>query len=104
LDNGMTSADIARSWKRLNSDAGPGAGGEAPSQPYVAVGTFQDKAEAERHAHALARAGRVAVEKSKVDGAWLYTVDLHDNGRASLDQMLQAAWSSGATDAMTVRD
>jgi rare lipoprotein A len=104
LDNGMSPADIARSWKRLNPGVGLGAGKEAPSRPYVAVGTFRDKAEAERHARALARIGRVAVEKSKVDGTWLYTVDLHDNGSTPLDQMLQAAWSSGAADAITVRN
>ncbi|MGB3387940.1 MAG: septal ring lytic transglycosylase RlpA family protein [Pseudaminobacter sp.] len=100
LDGGMTSADIARSWKRLN----PGAAPQALSQPYVAVGTFEARAEAERLAGTLSKVGRVTVEKSEIDGAWLYTVNLYANGRASLDEMLATAWSSGASDAMTVRN
>lgn len=100
LDNGMKADDIAKSWKRLN----PGAVAAAASHPYVAVGTFTNKAQAERHAGALARVGRVTVETSVEGGATFYAVNLYDNGRASLDRMLQAAWSDGATDAMTVRD
>ncbi|RUM96180.1 septal ring lytic transglycosylase RlpA family protein [Pseudaminobacter arsenicus] len=100
LDNGMTSADIAQSWKRLN----PNGGVDAVSQPYVAVGTFESEAEAKRHARTLSNIGRTAIETSEIDSARLYTVNLYGNGRASIDEMLEAAWSNGASDAMTVRN
>lgn len=100
LDNGMTSADIAQSWKRLNPNGGVGA----VSQSYVAVGTFESEAEARRLARTLSNIGRIAIENSEIDGAQLYTVNLYGNGRASIDEMLEAAWSNGASDAMTVRN
>jgi len=38
-----------------------------------------------------------------VDGAPLYNVNLYADGHASLDDMLEKAWSSGAPDAIAVR-
>jgi rare lipoprotein A len=100
LEGGMSSADIAQSWKRLN----PGIGPDTLSQSYVAVGTFDAKAEAERLSRALSTVGKATIEKTEIDGGLLYTVNLYGNGRASLDAMLEAAWSNGASDAMTVRN
>ena len=34
----------------------------------------------------------------------MVSVNLRADGRASLDEMLKAAWANGASDAMTIRD
>ena len=43
-------------------------------------------------------------EKSDIDGTVRYSVNLRSDGRASLDDMLEAARAKGASDAMTIRD
>jgi rare lipoprotein A len=95
----MSPDDVAQSWKRLNP-----AGAGAAVQPYVAAGSFATLAEAERVAHALSGFGRATLETAEIDGAVLHSVNLYSDGRNGLDAMLQAAWSNGAPDAMTIRD
>ena len=71
---------------------------------YVAAGTFADRLEADRIAAVLAKSGRVSVEKSQdAEGVW-YSVEVRSDGRRSLDDILEAAWMNGASDAITVRD
>jgi rare lipoprotein A len=89
---------IAASWKRENR------GLAADDRSYVAAGTFADKAEAERIAGALAESGRVSIDRSEdADGVW-YSVEVRSKGGRSLDDILEAAWMNGASDAITVRD
>ena len=96
--DGAEAEDIAASWKREN----PGA--PVADRSYVAAGTFADKAEAERIAEVLARSGRVSVDKSEdAEGVW-YSVEVRSDGKRSLDDILEAAWMNGASDAITVRD
>ena len=74
----------------------------ASSPAYVAVGTYGDLHSAEAVAAALEGAGRTSIETDwRGDG---YALTLHANGRSSLDDMLQAAWAAGATDALPVRE
>lgn len=76
----------------------------AASTEYVMVGSFRDEVEARRLEKALSAYGR-AVMSSTVDDTgmrWL-ALELYPDGRATPDAMLEAAWSLGAEDAMTVR-
>ena len=74
------------------------------TEPYIAAGSFTAAEEANRLAGALAALGKIEIEKSDIDGTVWYNVNLRSDGRASLDDMLQAAWANGASDAMTIRD
>ena len=52
----------------------------------------------------LGKSGRVSIEKSSdAEGVW-YSVEVRSDGRRSLDDILEAAWMNGASDAMTVRE
>jgi rare lipoprotein A len=95
---GAEAEDIAASWKNGNAD---GVDGNAS---YIAAGTFSDRTEADRIAAVLAKSGRVSVDKSSdAEGVW-YSVEVRSDGRHSLDDILEAAWMNGASDAMTVRE
>ncbi|MDP3898845.1 MAG: septal ring lytic transglycosylase RlpA family protein [Mesorhizobium sp.] len=71
---------------------------------YVAVGTFADRSEADRHARALSRFGRAEIEAAAADDRTWYAVSLHADGRTGLDELLERSWAEGATDAFVVRD
>jgi rare lipoprotein A len=93
------SADaVARSWKRMNESLVPS--GEA----YVAAASFTDAGQADRMARTLAAYGRPDIERTEIDGVMWYGVNLHGDGRSSVDDMLRAAWSHGAPEAIAVRD
>ncbi|MCG7503693.1 septal ring lytic transglycosylase RlpA family protein [Mesorhizobium retamae] len=77
---------------------------EDPSDDYVAAGTFDDAKQAKQVAAALKAYGRVEIDQAKLDGKDWYSVNLYQDGRMSLDNMLEAAWSHGAPDAFAVRD
>ncbi|MBU0582715.1 MAG: septal ring lytic transglycosylase RlpA family protein [Alphaproteobacteria bacterium] len=96
---GLTPDAVVRSWKRMN-DGAPGT----PAEPYIAAGSFTLEAEAEQLARTLAAFGRTEIETSEIDGTLWYGVNLRPDGRGSLDDLLQSAWQSGASDAITVRD
>ncbi|MDQ6438041.1 septal ring lytic transglycosylase RlpA family protein [Mesorhizobium sp. LHD-90] len=98
LEGTRVSAEHAASWKR------PAAADQPAGEPFVAAGTFEDKAEAERVRQALADFGRTTFEASSADGHAIYSINLYEDGRNSLDDMLEAAWANGAPDAIAVRD
>jgi rare lipoprotein A len=91
---GLAPAEIIRSWTdNRTSDAS-----------YVSVGSFSAPAEADRISEALARFGRIEVERTVEEGATWYSVSLKSDGRSSLDDLLEHAWANGAADAFVVRD
>jgi rare lipoprotein A len=77
---------------------------EQAGEPFIAAGTYADKAEAERVSAELAAYGRAVVETSVEEGEQLYSVNVYEDGRNSIDDLLQAAWEHGAPDAIAVRD
>jgi rare lipoprotein A len=91
---GLAPAEIIRSW----------TDNRTPDSAYVAVGSFAGKAEAGRVSGALAPFGRIEVERTVEDGAEWYSVSLRPDGRSSLDDLLEQAWASGASDAFVVRE
>jgi len=70
----------------------------------VAAGTFAGEAEAEAVAKSLSAVGRTSLEKSTLDGSDWFTLNVYADGRASLDDLLAAAWQRGAPDAIIVRE
>ncbi|MFI0849525.1 septal ring lytic transglycosylase RlpA family protein [Mesorhizobium sp. IMUNJ 23232] len=100
LEGTRSTAADAASWKQPDADGTTKASGE----PFVAAGTFTDKGEAERVEQALASFGRTTFEASTADGQAVYSVNLYEDGRNSLDDLLEAAWDNGAPDAIAVRD
>lgn len=100
LDAGLTSDRIVASWKKQSAvTAGTMSGGA-----FVAAGTFATEAEADSVAAGLSALGRASLEKSSLDGRDWYTLNLYADGRATLDDLLSAAWAHGAPDAIIVRD
>jgi rare lipoprotein A len=73
-------------------------------EPYVAAGSFTTETEAKELAETLAAYGTTEIEKTEIDGTTWYGVNLVADGRSSIDDLLRAAWSHGAPDAITVRD
>ncbi len=96
----LTSDAVVASWKRQNPDE---ATAETDTD-YVLAGTFTDEAEASGLAAALKGIGRIDVERSQDAAGISYSVELRSDGRRSLDDILQAAWDSGAPDALAVRN
>lgn len=97
----------ARAFSALEGNAIAAAGeGELArdEEPFVAAGTFTDRAEAEKVRMQLSAFGRAIFEESVVDGTEVFSVSLYEDGRGSLDDMLAAAWQNGAPDAIAVRD
>lgn len=77
---------------------------DAAAAGYVAAGTFGSEGAAREISARLAGHGRVEVEAGAHDGGTWYSVNLYPDGRGSLDELLRAAWSNGAADALAVRD
>jgi rare lipoprotein A len=98
--DGLDADAIVRSWKRMNGGAAAGSARE----PYIAAGSFTSEGEATKLAGTLAAFGKTEVEATEIDGTMWYGVNLIGDGRSSIDDLLQAAWSHGAPDAITVRD
>ncbi|WP_442577558.1 septal ring lytic transglycosylase RlpA family protein [Mesorhizobium sp. ASY16-5R] len=94
--NRVTAEQVQSSWKQLDS--------AAKAEPFVAAGTYTDKAEAEHVRQELAAFGRVSIEVSTAEGGEIYSVNLYEDGRNSLDDLLEAAWDHGAPDAIAIRD
>jgi rare lipoprotein A len=93
--DGMSPADVLQSWKRQPA---------GPSTDYVAAGSFEDAAEAKRIAAQLASFGKIEIQRSELDGEDWYSVNLYPDGHRNMDDLLQAAWSHGAPDALAVRN
>jgi rare lipoprotein A len=96
--SGMSPADILRSWKKSNPQATP------PASDYVAAGSFDDAAEATRVAAALKPFGRTEIQRTELEGNDWYAVNVYPDGHGGIDDLLQAAWSHGAPDALVVRN
>lgn len=95
--SGMSPADILRSWKKSNRQ-------EQPASDYIAAGSFDDAAEAKRVAAALEPFGRTEIQQTELDGNDWYAVNVYPDGHGSIDDLLRAAWSHGAPDALVVRN
>jgi rare lipoprotein A len=89
-----------QAWKSSN----PAAASENSADDYVAAGSYDSAVEARRVASELAGFGKSEIEQSERDGKVWYSVNLYPDGHGSLDDLLQAAWSHGAPDALAVRD
>lgn len=100
IEAGLTSDRIIASWKKQSGVTA----GTLSDGAFVAAGTFATEAEADGIARELAALGRPSLEKSTLDGRDWYTVNLYADGRASLDDLLSAAWTHGAPEAIIVRD
>ncbi|WP_296745472.1 septal ring lytic transglycosylase RlpA family protein [Mesorhizobium sp.] len=96
-DNGLSPANILQSWKKSNRQ-------QAPASDYVAAGSFDDASEAKRVAAALKPFGRTEIQRTELDGNDWYAVNVYPDGHGSIDDVLQAAWSHGAPDALVVRN
>lgn len=94
---GMSPAEILQSWKRQVPSA-------ASPTDYIAAGSFEDAAEAQQVATQLSGFGKTEIQRSEFEGKDWYSVNLYPDGHGSLDDMLQAAWSHGAPDALVVRN
>ncbi|MHA6684633.1 septal ring lytic transglycosylase RlpA family protein [Mesorhizobium sp. A556] len=76
----------------------------ARSGDYVAAGSYDDALEAANIASQLAGFGKTEVQRLQHDGKIWYSVNLYADGHGTVDDLLQAAWSHGAPDALAVRD
>lgn len=74
---------------------------EPAGYPYVAVGTYSDRRDAEAMASRLRTFGPTSVETAR--GAFAVTLSVDASG-PMLDEALRAAWDAGASDAMIVRE
>lgn len=88
-----------QNWKQT-----PASQSQGGSAGFVAAGTFDHASEAKRVAAQLSEFGKIEIQRSVQGGNDWYSVNLYPDGRHNLDDMLQAAWSHGAPDALAVRD
>jgi rare lipoprotein A len=95
LSGGMSAVDVLQSWKRHRPKS---------QLEFIAAGTFSSREEADEHSHALSHMGRTELQVVEMGGAKWYSVNLYQNGRYSLNSMLERAWSIGASDAIVVRE
>lgn len=86
------------SWKQTGKSSAPA------SSEYIAVGSFETPGDAKALTAKLAKFGRIEVQTTMADRKQWQTVNLYTDGRYKIDDMLRAAWSNGAQDAMTVHD
>lgn len=95
--DGMSPSDMLQS-RQLQAPAAN------PTAAYVAAGSFEDAVEAKRVAAELAEFGKTEIQRSNLDGKDWYSVNLYPDGHRNLDELLKAAWSHGAPDALAVRN
>ncbi|WP_349366981.1 MAG: septal ring lytic transglycosylase RlpA family protein [Nitratireductor rhodophyticola] len=96
------SQDVARWWRRQNGGALPGPVAEPDT--FVSVGTWTVKAEAETRARELAAYGKTRIETvSDEAGVVHYALSVTPDAQSRIDELLQAAWATGAEDAFIVR-
>jgi rare lipoprotein A len=87
-------------WKQPD---GPSRSGNA-GDDYIAAGSYETTAQARRVASQLSGFGKSEIQQAQRDGKTWYSVNLYPDSHGSLDDLLQAAWSHGAPDALAVRD
>jgi rare lipoprotein A len=88
----------------LDLGAGSQPVNSAAADDYVAAGSYDNAAEAARVASELSSFGKSEIQQTQRDGKAWYSVNLYQDGHGSIDDLLQAAWSHGAPDALAVRD
>lgn len=96
-NDAMSSVDIVRSWKRQN-------GVDASQDEAVFVGTFADPNKARTLKTTLAHLGRVQSETSQNNNTSWTSVTVWPATGIAINDVLETAWSAGATDAMILRD
>ncbi|MCT8989581.1 septal ring lytic transglycosylase RlpA family protein [Chelativorans sp. SCAU2101] len=100
LDSQLDSRAVIDWWERRNGAQTP----DEIAAPYINLGTWASRAEAERLTRALAELGRPVLKETVGPGGKVYVASLLPDGEADLDAMLRAAWAAGALDAFAVRD
>nr|WP_157038057.1 MULTISPECIES: septal ring lytic transglycosylase RlpA family protein [Chelativorans] len=81
-----------------------GNAGQAIHAPYINIGTWNSREEAGQVTRSLSKLGRLLMEEKAGPEGRVYVLSLVPDGRAEMDEMLQAAWAAGATDAFAIRD
>ncbi len=94
----LDTASVISSWKRMNGSTHPAG------RAYIVAASFTDPRHAERLAGRLASLGRTEIDRTSIDGVMWYGVNLTGSGREGIDDLLRAAWSHGAPDAIAVTD
>lgn len=78
--------------------------GQADPTDYVSVGTFADRAEAERLVSELVPLALASIEQSRDGSTVWYSVTARPKQAMAIDDLLRSAWDNGATDAFIVRN
>ena len=87
-------------WKQANSPRSV----VNTADDYIAAGSYESVSDAKSVAAQLSGFGKSEIQQSQRDGKAWYSVNLYPDGHGSIDDLLQAAWSHGAPDALAVRD
>jgi rare lipoprotein A len=87
-------------WKQANSPRSV----VNTADDYIAAGSYESVSDAKSVAAQLSGFGKSEIQQSHRDGKAWYSVNLYPDGHGSIDDLLQAAWSHGAPDALAVRD
>ena len=92
--------NINPGWKQPDGSGSSENTGDA----YIAAGSYESAVQAKGVASRLSSLGRSEIQEAQRDGKTWYSVNLYPDGHGGLDDLLQAAWSHGAPDALAVRD
>jgi rare lipoprotein A len=77
---------------------------QSRSTEYVSVGTFADRAEAERLVSELVPLSLASIERTSDGSKIWYSVTARPYRAMSIDDLLRSVWDTGATDAFIVRN
>ncbi|MFC5386767.1 septal ring lytic transglycosylase RlpA family protein [Aquamicrobium segne] len=94
--SGLTAQAVSASWKANNA--------RVPGADYVVAGSFENSGAARQLAERLSSLGKISISQSDFEGRTWHSVEIYDDGHASLDAILLAAWKNGAPDALVVRN
>jgi rare lipoprotein A len=97
MDPALNAEALANWWERRS-------GAQAISGPYINLGAWQAREQAEGIARSLSEQGKVSVQESAGPHGKLYVLALLPESAEKIDDALQAAWMAGASDAFVVRD
>lgn len=81
-----------------------GNSGVVASDEYVAVGTFASSEEARAAADSLKAVAKTNIEVLRLDGTTYAALTAKPVAGHTVDDVVQAAWDAGSTDAFVVRD
>ncbi|WEX07189.1 septal ring lytic transglycosylase RlpA family protein [Chelativorans sp. AA-79] len=99
VDPGLDAQAVQDWWAGRSASAGQPAEGS-----FVNLGAWTSREDAERIMHSLSGLGRLVIEPARSPDGQVFVLSLVPDGHAGLDEVLQAAWAAGATDAFAVRD